>query len=93
VRDIPSNQDGHNNIINLVALNYPIELNFSYIVTRTGGFLQQKYGSNNLFEDFSGRCHLRERDKSQLILALTLGNTYAFLFLLLCASIIFCYLK
>ncbi|UJR18072.1 hypothetical protein I4U23_004972 [Adineta vaga] len=46
---------------NIIVVNYPIHQNFSYIVTKDGDLKQQKYGSNNLFEDFSGRCHLSDR--------------------------------
>ena len=41
----------------VLLLNYEIQQNFSYILTRKGDFLQQKYGSNNLFEDYLGKVH------------------------------------
>ena len=43
----------------ILVVNYLVHQNFSYIVTKTGDLLQQKYGSNNLFQDFSGWCHLK----------------------------------
>ncbi|UJR29683.1 hypothetical protein I4U23_017231 [Adineta vaga] len=41
----------------IMVLNYQIQQNYSYIMTKNGEFLQQKYGSNNFFRDFLGKDH------------------------------------
>jgi hypothetical protein len=48
----------------LLLLDYPVQQNFSYVLTKDGEFLQQKYGSNNLFQVFSGWCHYSGRKYS-----------------------------
>ncbi|CAF1156150.1 unnamed protein product [Adineta ricciae] len=48
----------------VLVLNYQIQQNYSYIVTSNGEFLQQKYGSNNLFLDFLNKDHNPEETNS-----------------------------
>ncbi|CAF1671989.1 unnamed protein product [Adineta ricciae] len=59
------NQETANeNTGNVLLADYLVHQNYSYVVTKNGGFLQQKYGSRNLFEDFNGYCHLTEKKVS-----------------------------
>ncbi|CAF1492864.1 unnamed protein product [Adineta ricciae] len=46
-----------NEAAEVLVFNYEIQQNYSYVVTGKGEFLQQKYGSNNLFQDFTEHCH------------------------------------
>lgn len=41
----------------LIVKDYKILANRSFIIAKDGGFHEQKYGCNNLFEDWTGRVH------------------------------------
>ena len=85
--------EASNNITSdVLLLNYGVQQNFSYIVTKDGEFLRQKYGSNNFFQDFSGWCHLREQ---KVLPNPDTSHIYAYVYLsgLLGTVLCFCVLR